>query len=45
MWRVTGAIGDSAENIERAMEERGMRVSRQKMDYLCIGEGGADKEV
>ena len=27
------------------MKDRGMRVSRQKTEYLCIGEGEADEEV
>ena len=44
--------GESREKLEtrletwrRAMEDRGMRVSRQKTEYLCIGEGEADEEV
>ena len=44
--------GESRENLvtrletwRRAMEDRGMRVSRQKTEYLCIGEGEADEEV
>ena len=27
------------------MEDRGMRVSRKKTEYLCIGEGETDEEV
>ena len=27
------------------MEDKGMRVSRQKTEYLCIGEGETDEEV
>ena len=44
--------GELWENLEtrletwrRAMEDRGMRVSRQKTEYLCIGEGEADEEI
>ena len=44
--------GESQEKLEarletwrRAMEDRGMRVLRQKTEYLCIGEGEADEKV
>ena len=44
--------GESREELEtrletwrRAMEDRGIRVSRQKIEYLCIGEGEANEEV
>ena len=29
----------------RAMGDKGMRVTRQKTEYLCIGEGETDEEV
>ena len=44
--------GESREDLQtrletwrRAMEDRGMRVSTQKTEYLCIGEGGTDEEI
>ena len=44
--------GESQEDLEtrleiwiRAIEDRGMRASRQKTEYLCIREGEMDEEV